>query len=203
MNSMLGAATNPEEITLTLNAVIGLLGGSSALSVGLAVWIGRVWAKRIAQRDQAQLDTQLEAVRTELQKGMKLFEEKLAKERRADEDKHKVLSETMSMLGQLLVLERKIVMQYLNGCDDQLKGIAWRAYNDFLPELASYYIAHEVPYLKPYAIEFERIQAAINAVARECNDSKALGRPYSINFTEFEEAVKALQEKIAATDGVQ
>ncbi len=202
MNFILLASTNPEEITLTLNAVIGLLGGSSVLSVGLAVWIGRIWAKRIAQRDQARLDEQLEAVKTELQKEMKLFEEKLAKERRADDARHKVRGETMERLSQLLVLIGNIETVFLNRGDEPSQWRCWAEYEGALPLLRAHFERYEIPYLQSYGADFVRIGDAINVMAHERNESKAQGRPWTISFSELKEAIKALQRKISAADGV-
>ncbi len=200
MNSILLAATNPEEIALTLNAVIGLLGGSSVLCVGLSVWIGGIGAKRIAQQGQARLDEQLEAVKTELQKEMKLFEEKLAKERRADEAKHKVLSETMSMLGQLLVRIQSLINVHANGRD---AAPQWCDYNEFLPRLVAHYSAYEIPYLQCYKADFLRIEACVNAVAASFEGSRKSTQPFTLDFSRVQQAVRDLQLKIAEADGIR
>ena len=203
MNFMLGVATSPEEITLTINTVIALLGGSSAISIALAVWIGRIWANRIAQREQAQLDERLELVRTDQQQKLKLFEEKLAKDRRVDENKHKVLGETMSMLSRLLVLIGNIEMVYLNKGDFQSQRRCWDKYDKFMYSLKAHFDGYEIPYLQAYVADYERVGVLINALTRERQEAENERRQYLINFSELKAGIKAFQIKIAAAEGVK
>ena len=55
-----------EDLLKIAALVVASFGGGAVIVVGLATWLGSLWASRILQREKAALDTSLEAIRHEL-----------------------------------------------------------------------------------------------------------------------------------------
>lgn len=55
-----------EDLLRVVGLVLATFGGGAVIVVGLASWLGQLWATRILQGEKAKLDTNLESIRHEL-----------------------------------------------------------------------------------------------------------------------------------------
>lgn len=57
-----------EEILSVSAAIIGSVGGSAVIIVGLSSWLGKLWANRIMEKDKLEFTKELETIKSELQR---------------------------------------------------------------------------------------------------------------------------------------
>ena len=59
---------NIDDIFKISGAIIASVGGSALLIAGFSTWLGKVWAKRILEKDKLKYTSELEAIKSELQR---------------------------------------------------------------------------------------------------------------------------------------
>ena len=61
----------------TLVVIVGSLGGTGVLILGLSAWLGKVWANRLMTNEKAQFETDLEAIKSNYTSQLEILKNRL------------------------------------------------------------------------------------------------------------------------------